>query len=123
MRIPFRFLPAIPALLLFTSTATTLPAQSKVQAGAVLFRDKGCAYCHGTKADGTPKGPSLATVRRSMRAARIEDQIENGGQKMPSFKDSLSHDEVLQLVQFLRAKHRPDPASLPAAVPVTNPAQ
>jgi mono/diheme cytochrome c family protein len=123
MRIPYRFLPSISVLVFFTSTALPLSADSNVQSGAILFRDKGCAYCHGVKAQGTQKGPSLANVRKTMKAAQIEDQIEKGGQKMPSFKESLSHDEVLQLVQFLRARHRPDPASLPAAAPVTNPAQ
>ena len=93
-------------------------------AGAVLFRDKGCAYCHGATAQGTQKGPSLANVRKTMKPAQISAQIENGGQKMPSFSDSLSHDEVAQLVAWLRAKHRPDPAPVPAQSPaVSNPGQ
>jgi len=82
---------------------------SEIQ-GATLFRDKGCAYCHGATAQGTQKGPSLATVRKRLKAAQIVSQIENGGQKMPSFEDSLSKDEVAELVAFLRAKHRPAPA-------------
>jgi hypothetical protein len=46
---------------------------------------------------------------------------------MPSFKDSLSSDEVDQLVHFLRAKHRPTAPPTaspnPTEKPVFNPAQ
>ena len=108
----------------FSFAAGTKPSEL---AGAALFRDKGCAYCHGATAQGTPKGPSLSDVRKKMKAAQIESQIENGGQKMPSFQDSLSKDEVAQLVAFLRAKHRPIPLPIqPAAkapVAVSNPEQ
>ena len=92
-------------------------------AGATLFRDKGCAYCHGANTQGTPKGPSLENVRKTMKPAQIVDQIKNGGQKMPSFEDALSHDEIAQLVAYLRAKHRPLPTPLPAQPAVTPPAQ
>jgi mono/diheme cytochrome c family protein len=102
-------------------------SQDAARAGGLLFRDKGCAYCHGDRAQGTNKAPSLADTRRELKAAQIASQIEDGGQKMPSFKDSLSQDEVAQLVAFLRAKHKPfaPPASTPAQVPgsVSNPVQ
>lgn len=94
--------------------------KSAEASGATLFRDKGCAYCHGANTQGTPKGPSLQNVRKTMKPAQISDQIKNGGQKMPSFEDSLSTDEIAQLVAYLRAKHRPLPAPLP---PATSPAQ
>jgi mono/diheme cytochrome c family protein len=94
-------------------------AKAAEKAGAVLFRDKGCAYCHGATAQGTPKGPSLANVRKTMKPAQVAAQIENGGQKMPSFSDSLTHDQVAQLVAWLCAKHRPlaPPVSVPAQTP------
>jgi mono/diheme cytochrome c family protein len=48
--------------------------------------------------------------------AKITDQILNGGQKMPPFGDSLTDEEIAQLIDYLRAKHRPDPApALPEA--------
>lgn len=77
------------------------------QAGASLYHDKGCAFCHGDHGQGTGKGPSLAHLRKQWKAPRIAEQIENGGQKMPSFKDSLSTDEVGQLVAWLRSKKGP----------------
>jgi mono/diheme cytochrome c family protein len=113
-------------IVLPLQTAYAAGAQAAA-AGATLFRDKGCAYCHGASAEGTQKGPSLANVRKAMKPAQIASQIENGGQKMPSFSDSLSHDEVAQLVAFLRAKHRPAPAPLPepakSPAAVSNPGQ
>lgn len=62
-------------------------------------------------------------VRKTMKAAQIVNQIKNGGQKMPSFQDSLSNDEIAQLVAYLRAKHRPLPAPLPAHPAATPAAQ
>jgi mono/diheme cytochrome c family protein len=120
---------AISTFLLFQSVPVQASPSKKESehAGAALFREKGCAYCHGDAAAGTPKGPSLAAVRKSMNTAQVTDQIENGGQKMPAFGDSLSHDEIMQLVLFLRAKHRPaiPPAHQTAssASPLINPAQ
>jgi mono/diheme cytochrome c family protein len=87
-------------------------------AGAALFRDKGCAYCHGANTQGTPKGPSLEKVRKTMKPDQIAGQIKNGGQKMPSFEDSLTSNEITQLVAYLRAKHRPAPP--PPNLPTQN---
>jgi mono/diheme cytochrome c family protein len=111
------------AAILVVTPSYALSKKESEQAGATLFRDKGCAYCHGLKAQGTAKGPSLADDRTTMKPPQIADQIQNGGQKMPSFKDSLSDDEVMQLVLFLRAKHRPAPAPVQTPAPVSNPAR
>jgi mono/diheme cytochrome c family protein len=120
-------LPALAAtLFLAASSYPAFASKAAERAGAVLFREKGCAYCHGAAAQGTQKGPSLADVRKTMKPAQITDQIENGGQKMPSFQDSLSKDEVAQLVAWLRAKHRPAPppvAPAQTSAPVSNPGQ
>ena len=110
--------------------AMTVPSAADAKkdqelAGAALFRDNGCAYCHGTTGLGTKKGPSLANVRKKLKAPQLASQIKNGGQKMPPF-DSLSNDEVAQLVSYLRAKHRPAPppaAEKPTSSDLSNPAQ
>ncbi len=115
------------ACLILSSAAAGLSNKEKEKAGALLFRDKGCTYCHGVAAQGTKKGPSLANIRKLLKAPQIVNQIENGGQKMPSFSDSLSQDEVALLVKFLRAKHRPLPPPVLVATPkpssVCNPGQ
>ena len=102
----------IPVLLLLAATAA-FAADSKeaAKAGAALFRDKGCTFCHGVDLKGTKKAPALAAIRtdKAWPADKITDQILNGGKKMPPFRDSLSDDEIQQLVEFLRAKDRPTP--------------
>ena len=110
-------------LLAFSAVVARASANSRQaeQAGADLFRDKGCAYCHGAQTQGTAKGPNLQKVRKTMKAPAITGQILNGGRKMPPFSDSLTNDEVSQLVAWLRAKHRPEPTPKPPAPPASNP--
>lgn len=75
----------------------------------MLFRDKGCAYCHGMDLNGTKKAPALTDVRddKAWTPDKMKEQIINGGQKMPPFAESVSDDEVEQLIAFLRARKRP----------------
>jgi mono/diheme cytochrome c family protein len=109
---------SFPLVLALAFITSSVPGQalSKSKAGAALFRDKGCAYCHGITAAGTTKGPSLDSVRKAWKPAQITDQIQNGGQKMPAFKDAVSNEEITQLIAWIRAKHRPvaPPAPVPA---------
>ena len=118
-----------PALaLVATLSAAPRPvfAGSKTEAdekaGASLFVDKGCTFCHGAGGVGTTKAPSLVDLRKDKAwpAEKIKNQIMNGGQKMPPFADSLTDQEVAQLIAYLLAKHRPVP---PAAASATPPAQ
>ena len=101
------------ALAMVSSAA--FPAESPTKpdemAGAILYRDKGCARCHGADLSGTIKGPSLANIRddKSWPPQKMTQQILNGGAKMPPFADALSDAEIGQIVSYLRAKHRPVP--------------
>jgi mono/diheme cytochrome c family protein len=91
------------------------------KAGAILFRDKGCTFCHGEGGVGTSKAPSLVEIRKDKdwTAEKMTSQIKNGGQKMPPFGESLTDQEIAQLVAYLRARHRPVPP--PAATPAPAP--
>lgn len=97
------------------------------QAGAILFRDKGCAHCHGAGGTGGKKGPDLSGLRtdKLWTPAKITNQILNGGQKMPPFSESLTDAEIAQLIAYLRAKHRPipPPPATPEAAPPARSAQ
>lgn len=79
--------------------------------GAALFRDKGCTYCHGASGEGTKKAPSLLDLPKdkSWTPEKITNQILNGGQKMPPFRESVTDDEVSDLIAYLRAKNKPLP--------------
>jgi len=103
-------------LLVIAVALSVIPARAADKkadelAGAALFRDKGCAHCHGAGGIGTLKAPSLVHIRNEKQwtPAKITDQILNGGQKMPPFSDSLTDSEVAQIVAYLRAKNRPEP--------------
>jgi mono/diheme cytochrome c family protein len=98
----------------FPAWAASPNGDAEAQAGAVLFRDKGCAHCHGDGGVGAVKGPSLLDIRKDKDwpPEKMTDQILNGGQKMPPFRESLTDDEIAQLVAYLRAKNRPVPPPL-----------
>ena len=122
--------PFFPLVLLACGTIAFLPAhafnaktEANEKAGALLFRDKGCAYCHGAGGVGTKKAPSLVDIRKDKAwpPEKMTGQILNGGQKMPPFRDSLDDNEIAQLVAYLRAKNRPvpPPSTQPAPPPPT----
>ncbi|MDE3200505.1 MAG: cytochrome c [Acidobacteriota bacterium] len=71
----------------------------------MLFRQTGCGHCHGADLAGTKKGPSLIGIKDDSKwpVEKMRDQILNGGKKMPSFADSLSDDEIAQVITFLRS--------------------
>ena len=99
------------ALLSLPAQAATSKEDADAQAGSLLFRDKGCAYCHGVGGIGTPKAPALVDIRKDKEwpPEKMTDQILNGGHKMPPFRESLTDDEIAQLVAYLRAAKRPAP--------------
>jgi mono/diheme cytochrome c family protein len=95
------------------------------KAGAVLFRDKGCTYCHGAAGVGTRKAPSLTSLPKdkAWTPEKITNQILNGGQKMPPFRDSVTDEDVTDLIAYLRAKNKPVPPPDTAqdSTPASNP--
>jgi mono/diheme cytochrome c family protein len=104
---------------LITATAQASDTKAAEQAGAVLYRDKGCSFCHGVNLEGTKKAPALAEIRKQKpwTNEKITNQILDGGQKMPPFRESLSDEEINQLIAYLRAKNRPTPPPAPAPIP------
>ncbi len=107
------FFPLLSLGLILTSAipSSAAPQKGDAKNGAVLFRDKGCTYCHGPAGEGAKKGPSLTDVwkDKTLTDEKISKQILNGGQKMPPFADSVSDDEVKDLIAWLRAKNKPTP--------------
>jgi len=100
-------------IAVLASPASYSPSKEEesAKAGAALFRDKGCTYCHGVGGAGTKKAPPLtdAWKDKSLTTEKMTDQILNGGQKMPPFRDSVTDDEVIDLIAYIRAKKKPEP--------------
>lgn len=116
-----RFLGAVlPGLVLLTACATDTPAPSaavsevattpapvtvtvaarsndpaKLAQGAAVYAQY-CAGCHGSKAEGTPTGPSLDgsghTWHHPLHVLR--DKVENGFRVMPAYRERLSAQEI-----------------------------
>ena len=109
-------------LLLFLIALLTVPSSlyaakgsEQEKAGAVLFRDKGCTYCHGAGGIGTKKAPALTDLPKDKiwTPEKLTNQILNGGQKMPPFRDSVTDEDVGNLIAYLRAKNKPVPPDAP----------
>ena len=113
----------VASMVVLCGSANALDSKTKAaeEAGALLFRDKGCTFCHGVGGIGTPKAPSLIDLPKdnAWAPARITNQILKGGQKMPPFGESLSDEEIAQLVAYLKSKHKP--VAPPTATPVPPP--
>lgn len=117
-----RYSVVLPLALLSVAAAHPFPdsdSKADAQAGAALYRDKGCVQCHGADLNGNKKGPSIAEIRNdpAWPPEKITKQIADGGAKMPPFGESLTDPEIAQLVAFLRAKDRP---AVPAEAPPSN---
>jgi mono/diheme cytochrome c family protein len=115
----------LPGLIGIFATPRALSAaksSEQEKAGAVLFRDKGCTYCHGVGGVGTKKAPALTGLPKdkSWTPEKITNQILNGGQKMPPFRESVTDEDVSDLIAYLRSKNKPVPP--PATAQETFPA-
>jgi mono/diheme cytochrome c family protein len=96
---------------ILASSAFAAKKDEDAKAGAILFRDKGCTYCHGAGGVGTKKAPDLTGLPKdkTWTIEKLTNQILNGGQKMPPFRDSVTDEEVGQLIAYLRSKNKPIP--------------
>jgi mono/diheme cytochrome c family protein len=75
-----------------------------------------CAVCHGRGGEGQQIGtlsvPALSAGRPASDSdERLFAQISNGGGGMPSFKFSLTDEQIKDLVRFVREDIQGRPAS------------
>ena len=77
-------------------------------AGSATFRTK-CAMCHGQDGSGSEVGKSMkvpdlrSPVVQKLPDAQLAQIISDGKGGMPSFKNSLSEDQVHTLVTHIRS--------------------
>jgi mono/diheme cytochrome c family protein len=69
--------------------------------GAKVFADASCGNCHTMAAAGTTGkvGPNLDVLRPNQQ--RVQRQVTNGGNGMPSFKHKLTPTEIKQVAAFV----------------------
>lgn len=77
-----------------------------VEAGRERFGER-CAFCHGGGGKGA-KGPCLSCgrFRYGGKASQLYGTIANGiwGTQMGAFESSLSREEILSIIAFLRVR-------------------
>jgi cytochrome c6 len=80
-------------------------------ASSEMFRTK-CAMCHGQDGAGSAVGKSMnvpdlrSPVVQKLPDAELAEVISNGKGGMPSFKSSLSEDQIHALVTHIRSLHQ-----------------
>ena len=92
-----------------TETATTETAQTETSgggggdaaAGKEVFASAGCGSCHTLQAAGSTGtiGPNLDDVKPDHDL--IVERVTNGASPMPSFKDSLSEQQIQDVAAFV----------------------
>ena len=91
-----------------SAAATATP--DEFAATRVVFKEN-CSKCHGDSGDGGPvtvdgkklRVPSFKTGHALKHTDEdFVDQIKNGGDGMPVFKDKLKPEQVNDLVRFIR---------------------
>jgi len=103
--------------------AQPLPAQvvgatsGPVAAGAKLFHDKGCEYCHTVAGYGGIRGPDLTYVGDRLKPDQIETRIFSGAANMPSYSKILTPEELRDLLAFLDSRRRLAVAGAPSPAP------
>jgi len=90
------------------AVATATP--DEFAATRVVFKEH-CSKCHGDSGDGGPvtvdgkklRVPSFKTGHALKHTDEdFADQIKNGGDGMPRFKDKFTPEQVNELVRFIR---------------------
>ena len=96
---------------------TAAEAAKRVDAGAALYKKKGCYECHVDDAQGGPQGPRLGP--NPIPLARFTAYVRNPTGEMPPFTERvLTSRELADIYAFLQA--RPQPKAV-ASIPLLSP--
>ena len=80
-------------------------------ASSATFKTK-CAMCHGPDGSGSAVGKSMnvpdlrSQVIQKLPDAQLAQIISDGKGGMPSFRSSLSEDQIHSLVAYIRSLHQ-----------------
>jgi ubiquinol-cytochrome c reductase cytochrome c subunit len=106
-----------PAQTAPTAQTTTAANAKRVEAGAALYKKKGCYECHVQEAQGGPQGPRLGP--NPIPLPRFTAYVRNPTGEMPPFTERvLTTRELEDIYAFLQSRQQPTPvASLPQLAP------
>ena len=98
---------AVGLALAATACATRDGESARAANPARELFQRNCAACHGHEGEGrqigTLKVPSLREGRAAMDTdERLSAQIHDGGNGMPPFKNSLTDEQIGELLRFVR---------------------
>lgn len=98
-------------IILFSASGAQARSTQASAAAKATFQSK-CAMCHGPDGAGSEVGKSMnvpdlrAPVVQKLPDAQLAQVIADGKGGMPSFKSSLSEDEIHALVAHIRSLHQ-----------------
>lgn len=77
-----------------------------VLAGARVFHQRGCQFCHSVAGEGGRYGPALDGVALRLSPGEIAARTHNGVRDMPAYRDVLDPEEMGMILAFLRGLPR-----------------
>jgi ubiquinol-cytochrome c reductase cytochrome b subunit len=77
-------------------------SDTRVLAGAGTFNDRGCGLCHVVMESGGRLGPDLTLVAHRLSSEEIALRTMNGIGDMPAYRQTLSREELDEILVFLR---------------------
>lgn len=98
-------------LTLFVASIVRANPVPDAAASGATFRSK-CAMCHGQDGGGSAVGKSMNVPDlrspgvQKLPDAQLAQIISDGKGGMPSFKGSLSEDQIHSLVSYVRSLHQ-----------------
>jgi mono/diheme cytochrome c family protein len=104
--------PSFLILCVALAASACSPREDKAAQAADPTRElfqRNCAACHGREGEGRQIGTLTVPSLREGRAAadtdaRLLTQIHDGGKGMPPFKDSLTDEQIADLLRFVRER-------------------
>ncbi len=90
---------AVATLSACGGSSGTVPANASP--GQKVFVQASCGSCHTLKAAGSTGSVGPVLNGTHLTAATVEHYVQNGGDGMPSFSDTLSATQIQQVATFV----------------------
>jgi ubiquinol-cytochrome c reductase cytochrome b subunit len=96
--------PWAPVLHAEIPASVTAGLSTPAAAGAELFKQEACLACHMIAGEGGQRGPDLTLVGDRLTSDQLTWRILYGGNNMPAYGQTLTPDELNELVTFLSSR-------------------